>query len=127
MIRPEDAPDVDVREDDQRRICRFGNMNEQLKELRSDIKGVKDAIERMDDASTELMMNDGDDVKVMIGDAFISFPEDDATEYIEKQQEKLQGELEDLEARETHLLEEMGTLKETLYSRFGTSINLEDK
>ena len=127
MIRPEDAPDVEVREADQLKICRFGVLNEQLKELRSDKKALEDAIQKMDDASTELMMSEGDSVKILMGDTFLTFQDDAAVEYCDKKSETLQEKLDDVLAQEQALQDSMAALKEELYGRFGTSINLEDK
>lgn len=86
----------------------------------------KKSLERLDDASTELMMGSGDSVLLMIGESFFDTTEDDATEYCEEEVERLQGLLESFEEEESSILEQQAELKKTLYGRFGKSIQLED-
>ena len=86
----------------------------------------KKSLERLDDASTELMMGSGDSVLLMIGESFFDTMEDDATEYCEEEVERLQNLLESLEEEESSILEQQAELKKTLYGRFGKSIQLED-
>ena len=79
----------------------------------------------MDDASTELMMGNGDNVLLHLGNAFFESAEDVATEYCEEEVEKMQETLDKLASEEEDILEEMKKLKGILYGRFGKSINLE--
>ncbi|CAM9208010.1 unnamed protein product [Heterosigma akashiwo] len=71
------------------------------------------------------MTGDGDDVKIFMGESFIQCSEEYATEYCEKEQEKLQGMLDTFKEEETAILERQKELKVVLYGRFGDAINLE--
>lgn len=44
-------------------------------------------LDKLDDATTELMTGDGDPVMLMLGDSFLHCEEDYATEYCERKQE----------------------------------------
>jgi prefoldin subunit 4 len=85
------------------------------------------SLERLDDASTELMMASGDTVMLFIGESFFDTTEDDATEFCEEEVERMQGILEKFEEEETEILEKQADLKKMLYARFGKSIQLEEK
>lgn len=84
-------------------------------------------LERLDDASTELMMASGDSVMLLIGESFFDTTEDDATEFCEQEVERMQGILEKFTEEEAEILEKQADLKKTLYARFGKSIQLEEK
>jgi prefoldin subunit 4 len=84
-------------------------------------------LERLDDASTELMMASGDKVMLLIGESFFDTTEDLATEYCEEEVERMQGLLDKLAAEEDTIVEKQVILKERLYGRFGKSIQLEEK
>lgn len=119
-----------VRREDQLRINEFGRNNAQLHELREQKKALKvrarsrvqitiylqeptlwtsqDKLDTLDDANTELMMGEGDNVELFIGESFIEASEESAQEYIEKLVEetnakikKLSGEEAQLETRQT--------------------------
>lgn len=47
----------------------------------------QDTLDKLDDATTELMTGEGDSVMLMLGDSFMECEEEYATEYCEKQQE----------------------------------------
>lgn len=85
------------------------------------------SLERLDDASTELMMASGDKVMLLIGESFFDTTEEDATEFCEAEVERLQKELDKLEGDEETIVEEQDKLKKILYARFGGSIQLEEK
>ena len=88
---------------------------------------LQKSLERLDDASTELMMAEGDKVLLMVGESFFDTTEDAATEYCEAEVERIQGLIDALESEESEILDEQSGLKEKLYGRFGKSIQLEDK
>ena len=86
------------------------------------------SLERLDDASTELMMSsDGDDVMLLIGESFFDTSEEEATEFCEAEVERMTEVLEKLDEEEEAILEEQKDLKSILYGRFGKSIQLEEK
>ena len=84
-------------------------------------------LERLDDASTELMMASGDNVMLFIGESFFDTTEEEATEYCESEVERMQAQLEELETEEEEIVQSQAELKKVLYSRFGKSIQLEEK
>lgn len=47
----------------------------------------QDTLDKLDDATTELMTGEGDAVMLMLGDSFMECEEEYATEYCERQQE----------------------------------------
>lgn len=47
----------------------------------------KDILDKLDDATTELMTGEGDSVMLMLGDSFMECEEEFATEFCEQQQE----------------------------------------
>lgn len=125
LLAKEDENDNEVRREDQENINKFARLNARLTDVRSELKGLKKELERLDDASTELMMGSGDSVMLLLGEAFFESSEEEATEHCEALVEKLQSMVDDLEAEEKSILEEQTGLKAVLYGRFGKSINLE--
>ncbi|RLN31608.1 hypothetical protein BBJ28_00005543 [Nothophytophthora sp. Chile5] len=138
-----------VRKEDQLRINEFGRNNAALHDIREQKKTLKDSLDTLDDANTDLMMGEGDNVqyvnkplspavsrltKLFIGESFVEASEDFAQEYLEKRVEvrvltgaiEANAELRKLEAEEAKLVARQAVLKKMLYSRFGQSINLED-
>ena len=87
----------------------------------------KKLLEKIDDASTELMMGNGDRVMLRLGEAMFEATEDEATEYCEAEVERHQVTLDELGGEESEILERQADLKKILYGRFGKSINLEEK
>lgn len=91
-------------------------------------KHSQKSLERLEDASTELMMaSAGDTVLLLIGESFFDTSEEEATEYCESEVEKLSTKLEALVEEESKVVEEQTVLKKALYARFGKSIQLEDQ
>jgi chaperonin cofactor prefoldin len=89
MLRKEDEVDVTVRPHDQSNINEFGRLNARLHEATAEKDSMKKKLEHLDDASTELMMGSGGTVSLLLGDAFITVSEEDATEFCEEQVEKV--------------------------------------
>mmetsp|Transcript_1263 Transcript_1263/g.3210 ORF Transcript_1263/g.3210 Transcript_1263/m.3210 type:complete len:124 (-) Transcript_1263:70-441(-) len=120
--------DVEVRREDQLKINEFGRLNAKVHEKRADRNALQKAIEELDDATTELAVGDGDDVKLMLGgEAFVDVSEDFATEHCEAMRDKYQVDLDKL-ADEIRVIEDrQKILKVDLYGRFGSNINLEEK
>ena len=87
----------------------------------------KSLLEKIEDASTELMMGNGDRVMLRIGEAMFEATEDEATEFCEIEMERHQKMLDTLSEEEADILEQQSGLKKILYGRFGKSINLEEK
>mmetsp|Transcript_20468 Transcript_20468/g.26963 ORF Transcript_20468/g.26963 Transcript_20468/m.26963 type:complete len:136 (-) Transcript_20468:297-704(-) len=127
MLEKEDENDAEVRLEDQENINKFGRLNARLYEVRGEKDGLKKKLERIDDASTELMMSSGEKVMIMLGEAFFEASEEEATEFCEAEVDKHQERIDELEEEEEEIVREQKELKGVLYGRFGKSINLEDK
>ena len=84
-------------------------------------------MEKIDDASTELMMGDGDKVMLRLGEAMFESTEGEATEFCEAEVERNQAIVDKLGEEESEILGKQVGLKKLLYGRFGKSINLEEK
>jgi len=126
MLTAQQEVDVEVTPADQMNINEFGRLNARMYEARAESASYKARLEKLDDASTELMMCSGDDVSLLLGDAFLLTSEEDATKYCEDQVEKLQVTVDKLEGEMGEIGERQGELKKLLYGRFGSSINLEE-
>mmetsp|Transcript_8948 Transcript_8948/g.21824 ORF Transcript_8948/g.21824 Transcript_8948/m.21824 type:complete len:132 (+) Transcript_8948:180-575(+) len=129
IVTPAEEENImEVRREDQNNINKFARLNARLREVQEERKIIKQSLERLDDASTELMMSaDGDNVMLLIGESFFDTSEEDATEYCEAEVERMTEVLEKLDGEESTILEEQAELKKILYGRFGKSIQLEDK
>jgi prefoldin subunit 4 len=87
----------------------------------------KNLMEKIEDASTELMMGNGDRVMLRLGEAMFEATEDEATEFCEAEVERHQETIDKMSAEEADIIERQSGLKKILYGRFGKSINLEEK
>jgi len=126
MLQREEENEADVRREDQDKINEFASLNARLHEIRDEAESLKKKLQGIDDASTELMMGNGDKVLIMLGEAFFESSEQDATELCEEQVENFQATIEVLNDEETTIVERQSQLKKDLYGRFGKSIQLED-
>eukprot|EP00535_Pseudo-nitzschia_heimii_P009241 CAMPEP_0197175062 /NCGR_PEP_ID=MMETSP1423-20130617/1383_1 /TAXON_ID=476441 /ORGANISM="Pseudo-nitzschia heimii, Strain UNC1101" /LENGTH=131 /DNA_ID=CAMNT_0042624121 /DNA_START=125 /DNA_END=520 /DNA_ORIENTATION=- len=129
MVTPaEEENNMEVRKEDQNNINRFARLNARLNELREERKVIKQSLERLGDASTELMMSSGDDnVMLLIGESFFDTSEQEATDFCEAEEERMNEVLEKYDEEEESIQEEQADLKRILYGRFGKSIQLEEK
>ncbi|KAK1747426.1 prefoldin subunit 4 [Skeletonema marinoi] len=125
ILSKEEENDNEVRREDQDAINEFGRLNARLDEVKRQVDNLKKTLEKIDDASTELMMGDGDAVMLSLGGAMFEATEDEATEYCEAEVERQQKILDKLSEEEAGIVERQETLKKLLYGRFGKSINLE--
>mmetsp|Transcript_25374 Transcript_25374/g.27735 ORF Transcript_25374/g.27735 Transcript_25374/m.27735 type:complete len:129 (+) Transcript_25374:39-425(+) len=118
--------EVDVRLVDQEKINEFGRLNNRLLELRADVAQFKQDIEKLDDATAELMMASGGNVMLFMGESFVEASEDYANEYCERKQKELEGKISELANEEANIVKRQEVLKKELYARFGDNINLEN-
>uniref|UniRef100_A0A7S1G3G5 Prefoldin subunit 4 n=1 Tax=Bicosoecida sp. CB-2014 TaxID=1486930 RepID=A0A7S1G3G5_9STRA len=131
MLSPaEEEVEVDVRLEDQTKICEFGVLNARVSELRDEIKAIKKTMETYEDAEAEVSLADdaGDGAPafmLMLGESFVEVGEEEITERIEKLQEKGTAKIAELSEQIDVAEARMEALKKDLYGRFGKSINLE--
>lgn len=62
-----------------------------------------------------------------VGESFFTVTEDEAIEYLDKAKSATEDLLTKYRTESSTLQTELVLLKETLYAKFGTAINLEDK
>ena len=65
---------------DQETINEFGKLNNRLLEIRADLKQYKEDIVKLEDSVSDLMMGEGDNVMLFVGESFIEVSEEYATE-----------------------------------------------
>jgi hypothetical protein len=129
MLHREDEVDTEVRLVDQNKINEFGRNNDMLAEMQDvspprpppsshhlgdracadtvrcprlppqDMDVMNEELEKLDDASTELMMQDGDNVRLQIAECFVSVTEEFCGEYLEREMEKKQAEVDAFKAK----------------------------
>ncbi|KAI9918039.1 hypothetical protein PsorP6_012429 [Peronosclerospora sorghi] len=66
-------------------------------------KAVKDKLDTLDDANTDLMMGEGDNVQLFIGESFVKASEEMAREYVEKRVEEANMEMNKLQDEESNI------------------------
>jgi prefoldin subunit 4 len=126
MLAPEEENDNEVRREDQNNINSFARLNSTLHQVKLDSTALKNELDRLEDASTELMMADDDNVWLYMGECFFETSQDKATQVCEEQVEELSSKLEGLQGERDDILNSQAKLKQILYGRFGKSINLEE-
>ena len=94
--------------------------------MKSDIKGLKDEIDKLEDSMAIVEESFGEGLNLYVGECFVAADEEQATGYVEKIQEEKNDELEKKQDMLEKLEEEMKQLKTYLYARFGSAINLEE-
>ena len=116
-----------MRQIDQEAINEFGRLNNRLQEIRADVQQLKLDAEKLEDASTELMMAEGGGrVMLLMGETFVQVNEEYATEYCEKKQGEIASRTDAFSKEESEIVKRCEVLKKELYARFGDSINLEN-
>lgn len=116
-----------VREIDQKAINEFSRNNSRLSDLQADTKEKKQLLETLSDAQDEIALvdDDGESIKLKLGDSYINVDEDAADEVLSKRIDDLQSSLDDSSEEISALQKRQAVLKKQLYARFGTAINLE--
>mmetsp|Transcript_1114 Transcript_1114/g.2306 ORF Transcript_1114/g.2306 Transcript_1114/m.2306 type:complete len:127 (+) Transcript_1114:50-430(+) len=118
--------DIEVEKDDQKRINAFSRLNLRYDELDEEIGVLKKNIQTYKDATEEIegcMESDG--VVLKLGEAFTPVDEDVALEKLGKLMEEAEARLVEATNEVEEVKTRMDELKKVLYSKFGTSINLE--
>ena len=94
-------------------------------EAKDELKKIKEEIDNLDDASQQVEESMGEELKLFLGECFVSVDEEGATTYVQKLQEEKQNELDKKQDELEDLEGKMKALKTFLYAKFGSSINLE--
>lgn len=119
-----DVP-IDVTWEDQRNICVFSRLHRRVQTLNRRLKLLSDDIEKLDDASTEVMICD--QVKYVFGEAFVDVECDDAVELLDAEKTRMEQEKAEVDAELKELAAALNDLKAQLYAKFGSQIYLEEK
>jgi prefoldin subunit 4 len=98
--------------EDQQRICAFSRMNARHHELNAEIKTKEKQIDDLDEASTELVVNDEDETCVLVGECFVKMDNDAAEGKVEKMLAEAREGLEKLKTERKVLREGMDELKQ---------------
>ncbi|PHH63280.1 hypothetical protein CDD81_6137 [Ophiocordyceps australis] len=120
------AEEVEVRRQDQDKINRFSRLHQRQLAMNEELKLKNKEKEELDDLSTELeLVDEEEQIRYRIGDAFFHIPLEQAQASLEAAAKKIDRETSKLEERMSSLRDEMSQLKVELYARFGKQINLE--
>jgi prefoldin subunit 4 len=84
------------------------------------LESLTDALQEI-----ELLIDEDEGVPYRIGDTFYLLSTDEATERMEGEKGVVEGDVDKLQEQIEEMREELDQLKAKLYSKFGTSINLE--
>mmetsp|Transcript_112492 Transcript_112492/g.223557 ORF Transcript_112492/g.223557 Transcript_112492/m.223557 type:complete len:126 (+) Transcript_112492:61-438(+) len=118
--------DIEVDKDDQQRINAFSRLNLRYDELDEEITSLKKNAQTYRDATEEIegcMEDDG--IMLRIGEAFTPAEEDFAVGKLTKLAEQAESRLTECTDEIEDVKSRMEKLKKVLYSKFGSSINLE--
>jgi hypothetical protein len=63
-------------------------------EGKDDLKKIKEEIDNLDDAAQQVEESLGDELKLFLGECFVTVDEEGATTYVQKLQEEKQNELD---------------------------------
>merc|ERR1712156_969344 len=125
MAKAEQDKEIHILQEDQQKINQFARLNNRLEEYKDDIKAKKNEIQTLEDASTDLMIDDEEKVPYQIGEVFVEMTQDEVQETMEAKKEKISEEVTHLEGKVDELKAQMSNLKTHLYAKFGNAINLE--
>ncbi|KIM30499.1 hypothetical protein M408DRAFT_22000 [Serendipita vermifera MAFF 305830] len=118
--------DVEVNWEDQQRINTFSKMNLRVQSLTAELETAKREKEALDDITTELELADDDQpVIYRVGEAFMHIPLEAAQQRLATEQEAIDVEVARIQDAVDECQASMKELKLQLYSKFGTSINLD--
>merc|ERR1712063_158146 len=99
MLSKGEEVSVDVNKDDQDRINRFSCQNTVLHELEERLLAKKEQGEALDDATMALYEAEDDEVPIMVGEAMMILPKDEAIEKVEKMSEQVNNECSEIESQ----------------------------
>ncbi|OCB88430.1 Prefoldin, subunit 4 [Sanghuangporus baumii] len=130
LKQEEEKEDVEVTWDDQQRICTFSKLNTRLRGYEERLKVLKEEKEALDDLAMELELADEEQpilyVSHFIGETFVHLPLPRALKRVENDNTALNEDISKLGDQAEECEKEMKKLKVTLYSKFGSAINLDE-
>ena len=66
----------------------FSRLNMRFHEAKDDMKKIRDDIDNLDDASQQVEESMGEELKLFLGECFVTVDEDGATNYVQKMQDE---------------------------------------
>eukprot|EP01117_Protostelium_nocturnum_P004575 TRINITY_DN164_c0_g1_i1.p1 TRINITY_DN164_c0_g1~~TRINITY_DN164_c0_g1_i1.p1 ORF type:complete len:130 (+),score=63.00 TRINITY_DN164_c0_g1_i1:337-726(+) len=127
MLAREEEVEVDVTREDQDNINTFGRLNLRLSDVKDEINLKQEYRNNVQDASNEILLSDDEGpVRYRMGEVYLILSKDEVNELLEKEEEKTNGEIEALNAEADSIRTSLSELKVKLYSKFKSSINLEE-
>nr|SVE75518.1 EOG090X0JBP [Daphnia dolichocephala] len=123
----ESDSDIHITLEDQQKINRFARHNAKWEELRDDLKNKKGDLQNLEDASDDLLLVEDESAPIpfVVGEVFVHFNMEETKEKLEEAKNKVNKDIEAIEAECTNIKAMMSDLKTQLYAKFGNSINLE--
>jgi len=126
MLNQNDEKDVEVTWEDQQQINNFSKYNDRLQRLTEHLQKTQLEKDALDDVAMDIELADDEKpVLYRIGEAFVYLPLEKAQERLALDQESAQAELSRLQGAADQCKADMQDLKVQLYSKFGSSINLD--
>merc|ERR1712127_402608 len=116
--------DTEIERVDQEKINAFARANLKAHELRGEMKKLKEEIDNLEDAALQVEESMGEDIKLFLGECFVSVDEEQGVAFVEKLTAAKQDEIDNKQDKLEEL--EMKIFKTYLYAKFGSSINLEE-
>ncbi|KAL5528635.1 hypothetical protein ACEPAF_7771 [Sanghuangporus sanghuang] len=127
LKQEEEKEDVEVTWDDQQRICTFSKLNTRLRGYEERLKALKEEKEALDDLAMELELADEEQpILYRISETFVHLPLPRALKRVENDNTALNEDISELGDQAEECEKEMKKLKVTLYSKFGSAINLDE-
>ena len=80
--------DTEIERVDQEKINAFARANLKAHELRQDMKKIKEELDNLEDAALAVEESMGEDIKLFMGECFITCDEDMGTAYLQSVVEK---------------------------------------
>jgi len=126
MLSQDEEKDVQVTWEDQQRINSFSKYNIRLQRITDRLEKTQLEKEALDDVAVDIELADDErPVLYRIGEAFVHLPLEKAQERLASDQVRVQAALSGLQHAAEECKDVMQDLKLHLYSKFGSSINLD--
>ncbi|GMF04551.1 unnamed protein product [[Candida] boidinii] len=107
-------------------INKFSTLFAKKELLTAELNDFKKEKDYLDDLSLELELIDEDElINYKIGETFVKLKQTEVLKRLEKDNSKIDNNVETLESEITTIDNKLSLLKTQLYAKFGTAINLE--
>ncbi|OWB64022.1 hypothetical protein B5S31_g1097 [[Candida] boidinii] len=117
---------TEVTFNDQQNINKFSTLFAKKELLTAELNDFKKEKDYLDDLSLELELIDEDElINYKIGETFVKLKQTEVLKRLEKDNSKIDNNVETLESEITTIDNKLSLLKTQLYAKFGTAINLE--